>query len=53
MDNYVFLTLDRIIKEIVLISWHDVWKPEQRSQSRRSLLGNDSVNRFPQKWTLM
>jgi hypothetical protein len=31
------------------ILWYDARKPEQRSQSRRSLLGNDSANRFPRQ----
>jgi hypothetical protein len=33
----------------VCIMRHDAWRPEQRSKSRHSLLGNDSVNRFPRQ----
>jgi hypothetical protein len=29
--------------------WHDTWKTEWLSQSRCSLLGNNSVNRFPRQ----
>jgi hypothetical protein len=34
----------------ILILWCDSWNPEFQRHSRRSLLGNDSVNRFPRKW---
>jgi hypothetical protein len=36
---------------IGIILWYEAWKPEYRSQSRRSLLSNDLVNKFPQKLT--
>jgi hypothetical protein len=34
----------------LIIPWREVWKPEKWSQSRRSLLGNVSVNTFSQQW---
>jgi hypothetical protein len=51
--NYLFSGIMTIskkklwgIKIKITILWHDAWKPEQRSQCKRSLLGNGSINTF-------